>query len=218
MFTIDLLKGQGIPMKSSPGGIAIAAVTVALPMTIAIIMLGFYLNDRTHLSIKEQEIVRYQAEIDKLSGDVELQDSLEKEKNVYKNCLSEVKSSLNRYIQWSPVLVTLVENMPGSVMMTALEVKQRSVKKKVPKKDNPQEMVEKTVPVRVLQMSVSGSPQYDCSKAVMDFQDSLRSSVFLGPMLESIGYSQESEKLEGQDVTSYKIECVFKTRLYSALD
>jgi len=213
MFTIDLLKGQGIPMKSSPGGIAIAAVTVAVPMTIAIIMFGFYLNNRTHVSIKEQEIVRCQAEIDKLSGAVELQKSLEKEKITYGNYLSEVNSSISRYIQWSPVLVTLVENMPDSVMLTELEVKQHSVRKKVPKKDNPQEMTEKNVPVRILQMSVSGSPQHDCDKAVRDFRNRLRSSAFLGPKLENIGVSQESETLEGRDVASYEIECVFKTRL-----
>jgi Tfp pilus assembly protein PilN len=213
MFTIDLLKGQGIPMKSSPGGIAIAGVTVAVPMTMAIIMFGFYLNNRTHVSIKEQEIVRCQAEIDKLSDDVELQDSLEKKKIVYGNCLSEVKSSISKYIQWSPVLVTIVENMPDSVMLTALEVKQNSVRKKVPKKDNPQEMIEKTVPVRILQLSVSGSPGYDCDKVVRDFRNHLRSSAFLGPKLENIGVSQESETLEGRDVASYEIECVFKTRL-----
>lgn len=213
MFTIDLLKGQGIPMKSSPGGIAIAAVTVTVPMTIAIIMFGFYLNNKTHVSIKEQEIVRCQAEIDKLSDAVELQDSLEKEKIVYRNYLSEVKSSISRYIQWSPVLVTLVENMPDSVMLTELEVKQQSVRKKVPDKDNPQEMVEKNVPVKILQMTVSGSPQQDCDKAVRDFRNHLRSSAFLGPKLENIGVSQESETLEGRDVASYEIECVFKTRL-----
>jgi Tfp pilus assembly protein PilN len=213
MFTIDLLKGQGIPMKSSPGGIAIAGVTVAVPMTMAIIMLGFYLNDRTQVSIKKQEIVRCQAEIDKLSGAVELQNSLEKEKIIYANCLSEVKSSISKYIQWSPVLVTIVENMPDSVMLTALEVKQRSVRKKFPKKDNPQEMIEKSVPVRILQMSVSGSPGYDCDKVVRDFRNHLRSSAFLGPKLENIRVSQESETLEGRDVASYEIECVFKTRL-----
>ena len=213
MFKIDLLKGQGIPMKSSPGGIAIAAVTVAVPMTIAIIMFGFYLNDRTHVSIKEQEIVRCQAEIDKLSGAVEQQDALEKEKIVYGNYLSEVKSSISRYIQWSPVLVTLVENMPDTVKLTELEVMQHSVRKKVPKKDNPQEVIEKNVPVRILRMSVSGSPQHDCDKAVRDFRNHLRSSAFLGPKLENIGVSQESETLEGRDVASYEIECVFKARL-----
>ncbi len=200
-------------MKSSPGGIAIAGVTVAVPMIMAIIMFGFYLNDRTQVSIKEQEIVRCQAEIDKLSDAVELQDSLERKKIVYGNYLSEVKSSISKYIQWSPVLVTIVENMPDSVMLTALEVKQHTVRKKVPKKDNPQEMVEKNVPVRILQMSVSGSPGYDCDKAIRDFRNHLRSSAFLGPKLENIGVSQESETLEGRDVASYEMECVFKTRL-----
>jgi len=199
-------------MKSSPAGIAIAAITVTVPMTIAIIMFGFYLNDITRVSIKEQEIVRYKSEIDKLSDAVELQASLEKEKVIYSNCLSEVKSSINRYIQWSPVLVTLVENMPDSVMLTGLEVKQLSTRKKVPNKDNPQEMTEINVPVRILQMSVSGSPHYDCDKAVRDFRNQLRSSAFLGPKLENIGVSQQSEKFKGQDVASYEIECVFKTR------
>ena len=213
MFTIDLLKGQGVPMKSSPGGTAIAAVTVVVPLTVAIIMSGLYLNDKIAVSMKEQETARCQAEIDKLSDAVELQESLEKEKIAYGVRLLEVKSSINRYIQWSPVLVTLVENMPNSVMLTGLEVKQHSVRKKVPKKDNPQEMIEKNIPVRTLRMSVSGSPQYNCDKAIKDFRDSLLSSAFLGPRLENIGVSQESGTLEGRDIASYEIDCVFKARL-----
>jgi len=111
------------------------------------------------------------------------------------------------------VLVTLVENMPNSVMLTGLAVREDSVRKKVPKKDNPQEMIEANVPVRILRMSVSGSPQYDCNKEVRDFQERLNSSAFLGPKLENIVVSQESETLEGRDVASYEIDCVFKARL-----
>jgi len=213
MFKIDLLKGQGIPIKSSPGGIAIVAVTVTVPIIVAIIMFGFHLNNKTIASIKEQEIVRCQTEIDKLSNAVELKKSLEKEKIFYGDCLSEVKSSISKYIQWSPVLVTLVENIPNSVMLTGLEVRQDSVRKKIPKKDNPQEMIEASVPVRILRMSVSGNPQYDCNKEVRDFQERLNFSTFLGPKLENIVVSRESETLEGRDVASYEIECVFKARL-----
>jgi len=214
MFTIDLLKGQGVPLKSSPGGIAIIVVTVAVPIIVAVIMFSFYLDDKASASISEQEIVRCQTEIDKLSGAVELYKSLEKEKILYGDCLSEVKSSISRYIQWSPVLVTMVENMPDSVILTGLEVRQDSVRKKVPKPDNPQEMIEKSIPRKVLLMNVSGNLKtHNCGKAVMDFQDSLRSSDFLGPMLESIRYSQESETLKGQDVASYEITCVFKENL-----
>ena len=213
MFTIDLLKGQGVPLKSSPGGIVIIAVTIAIPLYIFLIMFGLYANDEAYMSVKEQEITRFQSEIDRLSDAVKLYKSLEKQEVIYRNCLSEVSSSLGKYVQWSPVLVTLVENMPNSVMLTGLEVRQDSVRKKVPKPDNPKEMVDSSIPVNVLSMSVSGGPKYDCNKEVRDFQDRLQSSAFLGPQLENIVVSRESETLEGQDIASYEIECVFKPRM-----
>ena len=40
MFDIDLLKGQGIPIRSRPEGVAVAIVTVAVPVIIAIVMFG----------------------------------------------------------------------------------------------------------------------------------------------------------------------------------
>jgi len=213
MFTIDLLKGQNVPVKSSPGGIAVAVATVAVPLTVEIIMFGFYLNNKIVVSVNEQKIARCQTEIGELSDAMEMQASSEKQKATYGNHLSEVKSSINKYTQWSPVLVTLVENMPNSLMLTKLEVRQHTVRKKVPQKDNPEEMIEKNVPVRTLRISVSGSPQYNCDKAVRDFRDSLRLSAFLGPKLDNIGVSQESRTLEGKDIASYDIDCVFKASL-----
>ena len=213
MFTIDLLKGQNVPVKSSSGGIAIVVATVVVPLTVEIIMFGSYLNNKLVVSRNEREITRCQAEIGELSDAVEMQASLEKQKTTYGNYLSEVKSSINRYAQWSPVLVTLVENMPNSLMLTKLEVKEHTVRKKVPKRDNPQEMTEKNVPVRTLRISVNGSPQHNCDKAVRDFRDSLWSSAFLGPKLDNVGVSQESATLEGKDIASYDIDCVFKASL-----
>lgn len=213
MFTIDLLKGQNLPVKSSPGGIAIVVTTVVVPLTVEIIMFGFYLNNKIVVSVNKQELARCQAEVDELSDAVEMQASSEKQKTIYGNYLSEVKSSISRYTQWSPVLVTLVENLPDSLKLTRLDVRQHTIRKKVPQKDNPEEMIERNVPVRTLRIRVSGSPQYNCDKAVRDFRDSLRSSAFLGPKLDNIGVSQESEKLEGKDVASYDIDCVFKASL-----
>ncbi|MCP4258801.1 MAG: hypothetical protein GY774_15060 [Planctomycetes bacterium] len=213
MFEIDLLKGRGVPLKSSPGGIAITAFTIAIPLYALILMFGFYTNDTAYISIKEQEVVRCQSEIDKLSDAVKLHDSLKKEQLLYSACLSEVSSSIEKYVQWSPVLVTLVENMPNSVMLTELEVREDSISKKIPKKDDPQQMVDGNVPINILRMSVSGGHRYDCNKEVRDFQDRLQSSDFLGPKLENIVVSRESETLKGQDVASYEIDCVFKPRL-----
>ena len=210
MFTIDLLNGQAIPLKSKPGSLAIIAVTVAIPIAVAMGIISFYMQNKIVVSIKKQEINRCQAEIDKLSDAVGLQKALEKKKTAYGSCLSEVKSSIKRHTQWSPVLTTLMENIPDSVVLTSLAVNQSSVKRKTPKKDDPEQMVEVDVPVRILRLSVSGGQQSNCDDAVRDFRDRIRTSAFLGPKLEKIGVSQKSETLDGQDVVSYEISCVLK--------
>ncbi len=165
------------------------------------------------MSVKEQEIVRWEAKIGKLSDAVELKKSLDTEKAAYSDCLSEVKSSIGRHTQWSPVLATLVENIPNSVVLTDLEVRQHFIKRKVPQKDNPEKTININIPVRTLRMSVSGKPQHNCDKAVRDFQDRLRSSDSLGPRLENITVSQQSDTLEGREIISYEIDCVFKAGL-----
>ncbi|MHC4570931.1 MAG: hypothetical protein ACYS0C_02485 [Planctomycetota bacterium] len=213
MFTIDLLKGQGVPIKSRPEGIAVTAVTFAVPVIIAIVMFGFYLSNRIVISVQKQRIVSCQANIDKLSDAAELKESFEREKKSINSCLSEVASALGRHPQWSDILVTLVENMPDSMVLTRLEAKEHSVKRKVPKKDDPGKTVDISVPARTLQMSVSGNPHYNSDKAVRDFRNRLRFSTLLGPKLEDIRVSQKSDKLEGQDVASYEIDCIFKPEL-----
>jgi len=210
MFTIDLLNGQAIPLKSKPGSLAIIAVTVAIPVVVAMGMVSFYMQNKIVLSLKKQEINKSQAEIDKLSDAIGLQKALEQKKTTYLGYLSEVQSSIKRHTQWSPVLTTLMENIPDSVVLTSLAVNQSSVKRQAPKKDDPDQMVEIDVPIKILRLIVSGGPQSNCDEAVRDFRDRIRDSAFLGPKLENIGVSQKTETIEGQNVVSYEISCVLK--------
>ena len=156
MFTVDLLNGQALPLKSRPGGLAIIAVTTAIPIILAIAMLGFYLQNNIVLSLKRQEATKWDERINKLSAAVEWKQLIEKEKVTYNKCLSEVRSSINRHTQWSLVLLTIVENMPDSVVLTGLDIKKRSNKKMVPDKDNPEQMVEVDNPTRTLLIRVYG--------------------------------------------------------------
>jgi Tfp pilus assembly protein PilN len=213
MFTIDLLKGQAVPTKSTPGSITAAAAAVAVPVIIAIALFGFYLRNRIVISIHGQTIANYQAKISELSDAVELQKSFEKEKGAYSDCLSEVTSSLGRHTQWSPVLVTLVKNMPDSVVLTKLDVKQHSIKRKVPQKDDPTKTTTVSVPVRTLQMTVAARPQSRSDRTIRNFSERLRSSSVLGPRLENIRISQSESTLGGLSVVSYQIDCIFKPGL-----
>jgi len=210
MFTIDLLKGQGVPAKSRPEGIVIASVTLAVPIIVAIVLFGFYLRNSIIIPIQRQDIANYEAKISKLSNAITLQKSLEKEQSIIGSCISEVKSSIGRHTQWSPVLATFVENMPDTVIMTTLDIKQTYIKSKVPQKDDPQKKVDISIPVRTLHMSVYGSSQSSCSEAIREFRERLLSSSLLGPRLEDIRVSQKSTFVENQSVISYEIDCIFK--------
>jgi len=210
MYEIDLLKGEGIPVKSRPKDIAIASVMIIVPAVIAIVMFSLYLRNKITISILNKEIIRCEAEINKLSDVVEAQKLLDEEKSIVSSCISEVGSSLGRHTQWSPILAKVVENIPPSVSLTNLNIKQRTIKKKVPSKDDPEKMVDVQFLTRTLHMSVHGSAQPDCDKAVREFRERLLSSPFLGPKLENITVAQKYGIADGQGTVSYEIDYTFK--------
>lgn len=214
MYTIDLLKGQGLPVKTKPQGIAISVITFAVPVVAAFVVFGSYVHRSITMAIYAENIKTCEAKTAGLADAVASQRQFENRKNAVNDCISEVAASVGRHIQWSPILTTLVEKIPDSVVLTKLEVKRRSIQKKVPMKNDPKKMIEVNVPVRTLKMSVSGNPQSNCDRDVKIFRDQLRQSDVIGPRIEDIVIvSQGFDKLGERDVVSYEIECIFKPEL-----
>lgn len=210
MFTIDLLKGKGLPAKRGPKDIVITSATFAVPVVTAIVIIGLYISNSIIISIRRQEISRQKADIQKLSAVIKTQKSLDREKNDIDNCISEAKPALGRHTQWSGVLQELVENMPNMVILTELEVKQTFIKSKKPKTDDPKVMVDITVPARTLHMSVHCASQSDCGEAIRMFRNHLYYSKLLGPRIEDIYVSQKSTRVNDRPFVSYEIDCIFK--------
>ncbi len=214
MFTVDLLKGQGIPIRTKPQGVAIFVVTFAVPVIIAIVMVIFYVHSKILIGVQKESIISIEEQTERLAGALKFRDSYEKDRTDINNCLADVATSIRSHMQWSPILVTLVENLPDSVILTGLEVKQQSVKRKVVLPADPTKTVNKSIPVRTLKMKVSGDPSYDCDLEVKAFRDRLRASEAIGPKVEDIVVaSQGRDTLDGREVIAYEIECVFKPEL-----
>jgi Tfp pilus assembly protein PilN len=213
MFTIDLLKGQGIPIKRRPWGVAIAALAFVVPILVAMVMFGFYISNGIVIRVSKQEIANYETNTKALADAVKLQESLETEKSNLNNCLSELASSFGKHTQWTPILVTVVENLPPSMILTKLDTKLSATKKKIPSQNDPKKMVDVSTQINTLEMSLSSRTQANCDKAVKDFMDSLRSSAVIAPRLVDITVSQKAGSFEGQETTSYYIDCIFKSEL-----
>lgn len=215
MFTIDLLKGQGIPIRSGPERLLVAAATVAGPVIAAIIVFGMYLSNAVAISVQQQGIAGYEGKLTRpeLAEAVAEQKDFEQTKSLINGYLGEVSAAIGRHTQWSPVLRTVVELMPASVILTKLEVREDSVKQKVPSKDDPTKTVEVSVPVRKLQMSVRTNTKSGCDRDVREFRDRLRVSEVLGPKLQDIVVDRKDDKLDGREVVSYQIDFEFKPGL-----
>jgi Tfp pilus assembly protein PilN len=218
MFKVDLLKGQGLPVRTKPQGVAIFVTTFAVPFLVAIIMVGYYFSNGVIISIQKQNIESFDAQTQRLADDWKFKESSEKEKTAINNCLADVSASIHRHAQWSPVLAVLVENLPDSVVLTSLEVKQQSIKLKAKasaKTDTGKKTdTTTTISVRTLKMRVSGNPTYDCDFEIRKFRDRLRASELLGPKLEDVVIaSQGHDVVDGHDVIAYDIDCVFKPGL-----
>ncbi len=95
MYTIDLLKGQGIPIRTKPANIIVGVITLLVPVAISIVVLGYYLGNNVNLKIKQKQLADYKSNISKLTDIIDLQQTFQKEKTVITNGLNEVYSSLD---------------------------------------------------------------------------------------------------------------------------
>ena len=210
MFTIDLLKGQGIAAKSKIEHIIVASLTISVLVIVVIVMLSFYLSNGIAMAMDKQQAANYEEKMAKFSKSVKIQESFESEKEAIRYSLSEVSSSIDRFTQWSPVIMTMVENMPDSMILTKLELKPRKVKRLIPRKDNSGNMVSVGVLINILNVSICGSPRTNYDKEVRAFSGRLSSSELLKESrLEEIRVSQKVDKDHGQDIVIYEMQCIF---------
>jgi hypothetical protein len=212
MFKIDLLKGLGIPPRSGPVGLTIILITFIVPVFAAILLYGLYHNSRIMTRIKQQDVLNLEADIAELSDALKIKKNLEREKIFYNTCISEVNSSVRKYSQWSPVLSLLLDEMPSSVVLEALEVEKKNVQKKVPVgKSNKLKIID--LPLTKLILQVGNREKGDYGEQIKDFRNRLYDSPAFGSKLEDIIFSRQAKQDDGVETISYKIECMFKTEL-----
>jgi len=213
MFTVDLLNGSGLPAKSSPKCIALAAGTFTVPVAAGLFLLGLYLSNSVMTSIQKHSLSRYESRIDRISAAVEAHRSLQGRKKTINGCLGDLPAAVNRFTQWSPILVAVVKEMPRQVALTELKIQKRSVKVDVPARDDPARSVQINVPARTMQLCVVNAGGSAAEDAVRDYMDQLRSSGSLGAKVTDMRVSQDLVAVEGKQVPAYQIDCVLDSGL-----
>lgn len=212
MHTIDLLRGQGVPAKTTLGSVAILAVIVAVPILAGAVLLDRYLHNREVIAIGQEGIAKTQETIDHYAADVKFQEQMEQRRGGVNTRLAEVKSYLGDYVQWSPVLVTLAENMPAEMVISKLTAEVRRSRERSFENNDPNRPVSVNTTKRTLTLDISGGAAGSYDAVVRKYGDRLRSSPSLGPKLENIIVSQRTGQSgdEKEKTVIYTMNLMFK--------
>jgi len=212
MHTIDLLRGEGVPAKATLGTVAIVIVTVLVPLLAGAVMVDRYLHNRETIAIQQEAIAHNQTTIDEFAGAVAWKKAKIKEQAVITSKLAEVASCVDGYIQWTPVLLALVEHMPRDMIMSRVAAQSRVEKQRVPSPTDPNNMVNVNVARRSLAVDVTGTEQRNYGSVVEAYTADLKKSPRLAPILQDINVSQKRSGSADDETATWTMNLIFKSQ------
>lgn len=210
MYEIDMIKGEGIPIRSRPRGIAFACLVIIVPLLAGLVAASIYCDGEVAISIRQQQLERLEGGIAKLSEALQKKEALEKEQTQIISLLSNVQKGLASHTQWSPILEALVTSTPDVLTLLRLETRMETLQRKVAAKDDPARKIEIGVPARALKIGVGSHDKRGSYDVVRGLREDLQSSPVVGPLLDAVTVSQNAGMLDGQDAVQYELNCTFK--------
>jgi Tfp pilus assembly protein PilN len=209
MLTIDLLKGQGIPVRTRPAPAGLLAIVIAIPVVVTIVTLGNYVRGGIVLRNQKRLLTTIQADIFKLTNSVKFKQDTEQRIETIGKCFVELDDTLPQQIQWSPVLQALAENIPASLVLSSLDIKTEIVTRVVPQRKNPSRQIPVQAPKRMLYIGLYGRRNRGSDEAVLRLLSALNESSVLKDRADNIRLiAQATDKRK--NVMNYVIECAFK--------
>ena len=209
MLTIDLLKGQGIPLKSRPGGATLLAISIAMPIIVTIFGFGDYMRSNIVLSTRWRDVARLEGEIFELAEAMRMHEESEREAMQINSCLGELDNIMDQQLQWSPVLEVVARNIPDAIVLEELVVQSENVFRTVPLRRDTTKNITVPVPRRQLILNVYGKLGIVSDEAVLLFLRKLATSEVLKERMANVRkLSQKAD--ERNEIMHYTIECTFK--------
>jgi hypothetical protein len=208
MLTIDLLKGTAVPIKNSPGAVALKVLPFVLPLVVAVYLAGSFQFNRTVIASEQASIDKIQEKMSEYAADIQQTRQWKNATQQTRSNLAEVTRGLRRHAQWSPVLQAIVECMPDSVALKEVKLNRNAIRKQSVDPKESEKQVHKTIINRMLTIQLSGDPSIQTDEAVRHYLDRLGQSPAVRPRMKDIRIvSQQTSELNGKTAIVYTVEC-----------
>lgn len=210
MFTIDLLKGQGLPRKSQPIVIALAVVPFLIPVLGAVAMAACWQLNHHEIDSKKSIIDDNLKKVAECQADLDTYAQTQRKIAEIHQQFGDVARALNFRLQATPLLTEVVAAIPDSLILTGLKMPRADLRKKVTD-EKTQNVTYETVVQRKLVLSVAGLSNPATDQSVQTYIQSLRQSAAISQAAQDISIAaRKAAQIDNQSMAVYEIECVLK--------
>lgn len=213
MFTVDLLKGTGLPLKSSPTRVALSAIPFIVPVIIATVLVVNFTVNSTVLATTNSRMNKVNTMLEQYSEDIATCRDIQTNIRSTKQLLNDVSGAIYRHVQCTPIIQSTIEAMPETIVLDRLKLYRASYRRKMPDKNDPKKLVFVDVIERTIMITACGISQIGADEAIHSFIRNLRESENLATLIKDIKIvAKKDEEVNGQVVPSYEIECLLNSQ------
>lgn len=210
MYTIDLLKSNGLPARSNIKNAVAVGFLFSIPMVMFVMMTGSYAQSKMLLNSHGQTLGQYENRFGNLKSYMVTEELIWQRYNILNESLHEVKDILNNNVQWTPSLVTIERLLPPALAIGRMEIKIKTFQKTVPQKKDPDVAINVTRYKRILTIYLHSSSKINSDDLVTKFKNDLTNTPLLKSRVRDITISsRKPEKINGIDMMSYEMNCTF---------
>lgn len=205
-FRIDLLQGQGLPKRSRPGTIALAAVPFLIPLLATGLMAGQWLNQtvllKTELAIHRQNLQH----IAECAENLQDYETLQQDILTARHRIKTIQEALQLELPLSPLLLELVEALPSEVYFTEMDIAYQPVRRKITDPATNQVAYVQVIQ-RTLRLTLAAPNRLESDQAVNQYIQKLRTAPFLSTVAQEIQIQSRQETADDRNLILYEIRC-----------
>ena len=210
MFSIDLLKGKGLPEEIDPKRLILKALPIVIPLLVVTVFASAYQHGRASLRDQQQILNSNQQQLVLYTEDVAEYNKINSKIKGMQKCLNDISKAMGYRVQISEVFVELIQSLPENIFIYEMKLDRNCVQKKIQLPDSG-EVKQKLVVHRKLDLVLCGYDADQGDVAVQEYVNTLkRSPLLTGIFAEIKPSARQQGEVDGRAAIYYEIECVLR--------
>ena len=210
MFSIDLLKGKGLPEKIDLKRSVLKALPILIPALAVMVFASTYQRDRAVLQTQQQALSSNQQQLEEFAKDIAEYNKVDTRIKGMKKCLKDISKAMSYRLQVSQVFVELVQSLPENIFVYEMKMDRNSVQEKV-QQPGSGEVKQRLVIRRKLKLVLCGYDGDQGDAAVQEYINTLKESALLSEIFTEMKPSARQQgEVDGRPAIYYEIECVLR--------